>query len=385
MGLSALVAACRSLMAHPLRNFLTGLTVAAGTLTVFTVTVTTHELVGGVRAAFSSFENPGIFVSVDRLQADPQRASLRMRDVEELRQTLGPMATSVAPQSSALLDVSSATARVRVLAAAPIFNPAAPITLSPDDVTLSSDVARQLFPAGLATGKIVRLFPSNARLRIRAVVPSSNLGLLSNIFTNRDLTVPIGVLERVRGSDLDAIQITPAQNTNTASLEEAILQTLKRTHAPGASYRIQDASAVLQGLNNIVEGIQLGFMSIALISLVVSGLGITNLLLISMYERRFEIGVRRAVGASRKDIARQFIFEMLTLSAISAGVGILIAIVVEMRINATMRMLLPPSQPDMLFSALGTLSIALAISWACSAIPARQASHQDPTEILAAC
>ena len=118
---------------------------------------------------------------------------------------------------------------------------------------------------------------------------------------------------------------------------------------------------------------------VAAISLVVGGIVVMNIMLVSVTERTKEIGIRKALGARRRDITNQFLFEAMTLTFLGGMVGVLSAIGISKLI-----MLLVPSLPATVptWAVVTGLSVSIFVGLVFGVWPARKASRLDPIECL---
>jgi len=163
------------------------------------------------------------------------------------------------------------------------------------------------------------------------------------------------------------------------------LRTIMRTQrhlAPGAkdSFTI-DTSATFQDLlGNILNNFGAVVAAIASISLVVGGIVIMNIMLVAVTERTREIGVRKALGAKRNDILRQFLIESSTLSALGGIIGILMGIAVAKGITLAISF---PSSVE-LWSVIVSLFVATAVGLFFGIYPAYKAAQLDPITALRA-
>jgi len=143
-------------------------------------------------------------------------------------------------------------------------------------------------------------------------------------------------------------------------------------------FGIMTPDKLIGNFRQITGGITLAIVFIASIALLVGGVGVMNIMLVSVTERTREIGVRKALGAVRRDIVLQFLTEAMTLSAIGGaagvGLGLLIATVVSM---AT------PLRADVpLWSVLAGLGVSISIGLFFGIYPAYKAAKLDPIEAL---
>ena len=205
-------------------------------------------------------------------------------------------------------------------------------------------------------------------------------------FLNQDdkILVPIGVIERyfVGGDSLRSIGVSVADADRIPAVKALITSTLAARHdiAPGDSndFSVFDQTQLLETVQQVTGLLSVLLAGIASISLVVGGIGIMNIMLVSVRERTREIGIRKAIGARNRDILVQFLIEALTLSVIGGLLGIALGLAVTALIGAIAGwgFVLDPM----------TLVMALGFSLAVGVIfgvwPARQAARLDPIAAL---
>jgi putative ABC transport system permease protein len=124
-----------------------------------------------------------------------------------------------------------------------------------------------------------------------------------------------------------------------------------------------------------------GLIAIAIssVGLLVGGIGVMNIMLVSVTERTQEIGIRKAIGARRVDIVNQFLFEAMTLTLFGGILGVLLAVLISQLI-----MLLVPSLPAAipLWAVVTGLLVSIAVGLLFGVWPAMKASRLDPIECL---
>jgi ABC-type antimicrobial peptide transport system permease subunit len=189
-------------------------------------------------------------------------------------------------------------------------------------------------------------------------------------------------LQMTRFNDLDDIWVSA---TSTEEIPQAIKQItslLRERHrlADGApdDFRIRDLTEISQTLASTQRTMVHLLICVALISLVVGGVGIMNIMLASVMERTREIGVRMAVGARAKDILRQFLTEAVILCLLGGGAGILLGRGVSLAVTVFLRWKTMPSVPAIIAAFAVSASVGIIFGY----YPAWKASRLDPIEAL---
>ena len=196
--------------------------------------------------------------------------------------------------------------------------------------------------------------------------------------------IPLGTATRylVGGSGVRAIGVSVADGVDMQAMKDSIAELLRVRHGIGAGdtddFGIFDQTQLLQAATTISGTLSLLLGGIASIALVVGGIGIMNIMLVSVRERTREIGIRKALGARGRDILSQFLIEAVTLSLVGGAIGIAAGLVVSAVIGrlAGWGFIFDPA----------TLAVATAFSLAVGVVfgvwPARQAARLDPVVAL---
>jgi putative ABC transport system permease protein len=205
-------------------------------------------------------------------------------------------------------------------------------------------------------------------------------------FANPDdeVLIPVGAVQKyfVGGNGVRSVGVSVADDADMTSVRNQISELLRVRHGIGASdtddFSIFDQTQLLQAASTITGTLTLLLGGIASIALLVGGIGIMNIMLVSVRERTREIGIRMALGARRRDIQSQFLIEALTLSVIGGFVGVLFGLLISAGIGklAGWGFIFDP----------GTIVVATVFSLAVGIVfgvwPARQAARLDPVVAL---
>jgi putative ABC transport system permease protein len=244
---------------------------------------------------------------------------------------------------------------------------------------------------GATTATNLGLGPDAVGTEIRiGGIPFTVVGILQPKggagFNNPDdqVLVPIGAVQKyfVGGDGVRSIGVSVAEGTNMQTTRDAISELLRVRHGIAASdtddFQIFDQTQLLEAASSISGTLTLLLGGIASIALIVGGIGIMNIMLVSVRERTREIGIRKALGARRRDILSQFLIEALTLSLIGGLIGIAVGELVSAAIGrvAGWGFIFDPATV-----AVATL-FSLAVGIVFGVWPARQASRLDPVVAL---
>ena len=180
------------------------------------------------------------------------------------------------------------------------------------------------------------------------------------------------------GNQLDKIVVQVKETNQLSSTAEVIKRILSRRHQRVEDFEIKIPELLLKQEQKTKDIFNIVLGAIAGISLVVGGIGIMNIMLASVMERIREIGVRRAIGATRKDIVFQFLAEATFISVSGGLIGILLGVIMAKIITTTTGILTVVSFPSILISFGVAASVGIVFGY----LPAKQASEKDPVESL---
>jgi putative ABC transport system permease protein len=247
-------------------------------------------------------------------------------------------------------------------------------------VVLGAEIAEELFAQGDAVGKYIRIFRNQARSFkvIGTMKPrSDSIG----VSFDTSAYVPYDTFSQ-RLNRIDTVgsySIGTSEGVDVIKVSQDIEIFLERLTGNPDSYRIMSPTTIADMFTQVTGTLNLFLSGIAAISLLVGGIGIMNIMLVSVTERTKEIGIRKALGASPRVIMGQFLTEAILITLLGGILGILIGTGISYLITSLISQVFVP-QPLAFFVAL-VFSTIIGIFF--GLYPAIRASKLDPVQALA--
>jgi putative ABC transport system permease protein len=391
----ALRFSAQALRANPVRSFLTGLGMVIGTASVIlvvTISLTSRDYILeqvqgiGSNIIFAYYANAGGSTTAD---AD----YVKMADVGAIRQELTSdiiAATGVMSNFDRIL-IAGKEQDVKVIGTDQDYQAVRNIVISSGRFLDEGDLTMRA-KVGLLTDQLAtRMFGG------RAAALNQTIKLYGLEFTvigtfhekvetfgqsevERDtILIPITVLRYftpVERIDPLYVQVRSAQEVDRVATR--VQEILEARHRPGARYRVDTLTAILTAAKNISLILSFVLVLISAITLIISGIGIMNIMLVTVTERTREIGVRLAVGAAPREILLQFLVEAVMVSLSGGLIGILVGVAIPLSAQLFADIRIP----------ISWVAIAVAFGVSClvglifGMLPANRAAHLHPTEAL---
>ena len=239
-------------------------------------------------------------------------------------------------------------------------------------IVLGHSLATKLFPTGNALGRLVRVDGQNFRV---IGVAAETGGGATGSSTDSAVQIPYTTGERlVSSKDLSMIGVS-AQSAEDITLTQTQIKLAMRPKY-GSEFSSMTQDQILGMVDILVNTMTYMLAGIASISLLVGGIGIMNIMLVSVSERTREIGIRKAVGARTYDILLQFVIEALALSILGGGLGIAFGALGAWLISFVL------ATKVTLWSVLVAFFFSAGIGVFFGVYPAYKASKLDPIEAL---
>jgi len=250
-------------------------------------------------------------------------------------------------------------------------------------LVIGVNAAEALFPGkqdGIA-GTEVRMGGYN--FEIVGVLEKRKAGFFGENEEDNAVFIPLRTAQKVapaRGWLLFVIKARTGQINEALTQSEDILRRRRNvSFGDPNNFDIKTADNFVKQFDSITAMVGLIAIAISSLGLLVGGIGVMNIMLVSVTERTQEIGIRKALGARRRDIVNQFLFEAMTLTFLGGMIGVLLAIGISKLI-----MLIIPSLPASIptWAVMTGLIVSVSVGLIFGVWPARKASRLDPIECL---
>lgn len=243
---------------------------------------------------------------------------------------------------------------------------------------IGTTIMRELFGGKPALHEWISI--NRAKHQIVGILETKGMTLGINIDDIVIIPLPSGQLMFHGGNDeLFQMLVAAHSQEDLQTATDSIKQVLTAAHDYTEDFTITDQAAMLSSFTKIFAALKFMIVGIASISLLVGGIGIMNIMLVSVRERTREVGIRKAVGATRRDIAMQFLIESITLSGFGGMLGIFIGWLGTQGMSWYY-----PSFPvaTSLWSIMMAFLFSLSVGVFFGVYPAYKASSVDPVEAL---
>ncbi|MFN0279268.1 MAG: ABC transporter permease [Pyrinomonadaceae bacterium] len=250
-------------------------------------------------------------------------------------------------------------------------------------LVIGVDAREALFPNPDESpiGKVVRM--NGDTWEIIGVLEKRKAGFFGENEEDRKVFMPYRTSRKVaplRDYLLMTVQAKPGQLNDAAAEIEGILRQRRNVkYDQKSDFDLKTADAFIAQFDGIIGGVGIAAIAISCLGLLVGGIGVMNIMLVSVTERTKEIGIRKAIGATKGAIVLQFLLEAMTLTFFGGVIGVVTAIGISNLI-----MLLVPSLPAQIppWAVIAGLGTSIGVGLIFGVLPARKASRLDPIECL---
>ncbi|MGD0300987.1 MAG: ABC transporter permease [Bryobacteraceae bacterium] len=387
----------QALNANKVRSFLTALGLVIGNASVIlvvTISITSRDYVlDQIRGVGSNLISAQFSAGTDTAtQVDAD--FIKLADVEAVRQQFGSRivaATGVMTNFGRML-INGKEQDVRVIGSDdqyPLvrnmrllsghFMDQNDVEQRQHVVMLTEKLAQKLFGStAAAVGRVIKLYGLQFTVIGTFKERTGTMGISE--IADETVLMPITVIKLFMPVErVDPMYAQARYTADVQPLTAAIKQILESRHRPGAKYEVFNLSGFLEAAEKIAWVLTLVLVTVSAITLIISGIGIMNIMLVTVTERTREIGLRMAVGASRKAVLEQFLTEAIVLSVSGGLIGILIGISIPLSVRFLTDQIRVPISPLSIVVAFG---VSLVVGVVFGMLPANRAARLNPTEAL---
>jgi putative ABC transport system permease protein len=382
---------------NPVRSFLTALGMVIGTASVIlvvTISLTSRDYIlqqiegVGSNMIFASYE-----IGTQSSSAEVSGDFIKPADVQAVREQLAPRITAATGVESNFdsMVLNGREQQLLVIGSDQYYQPVRNILvlagrfLEENDINLRQKVA--LLTEKLATsiygsqqaaiGQIIKIHRLQFTIIGTFKEKVSTFG--QSELNDKTVLIPITVQKYFVPVDrIDPMYVQVRNPEDVESVTTQVQELLESRHRAGATYKVENLTGILAAAKSIAIVLTLVLVLVSAIALVISGIGIMNIMLVTVSERTREIGLRKAVGAPRKDILLQFLLEAVIISLGGGTMGILIGVAMPLSVRFLTDLTIPISA----WSIIIAFTVSTLVGLIFGILPANRASRLNPTEAL---
>jgi len=386
-----------ALKANRVRTLLTALGLVIGNASVIlvvTISLTSTEFILDQIRGIGSNVVWAYFETGSRESEQSEADFVKIADAEAIRNQLADRIVAVTatmsssstlvlegkPQDTSVLGVDEYYSKVRnlILLTGRYFD-ASEVKQRAKVTLLTEPLAQLLYGSNQAAiGKLIKVKDHQFTVIgvFRERVQSFGLSELAD----RAMVVPITVVRYyIRVERIDPMYIQAKRAEDVEALTAEVKRILEGRHRRGAKYFVDNLGAILDTAKNISLILTFVLVLVAAIALVISGIGIMNIMLVTVTERTKEIGIRMAIGASRREVLAQFLMEAVLISTGGGLLGILVGVsgpLVAQYLVPEFGVAISP------LSVIVAFVVSFAVGLIFGMLPANRASQLNPIEAL---
>jgi putative ABC transport system permease protein len=387
----------QALRANRLRTFLTALGLIIGNASVIlvvTISLASRNLILdqirgiGSNLVYASYSAGG--QNTAQVQAD----FIKLADVQAMREELGDeiVAASSVMQISDRIVVNGKVREVNIDGVDQYYARVRNIVIlrgrsfDESDITLRGRVAmltdklaiRMFGNQDNAIGQTIKI--SQLQFTVIGTFREKTSTFGEGEITDETILIPYSVLRYfMQFERVDPVYLQVRNAADVPMVTDKVLQILKSRHRAEATYNVQNLKAILDTADSIATVLTVVLIIVSAIALIISGIGIMNIMLVTVTERTREIGLRMAVGASRREVLLQFLVEAVLISLAGGVIGIAIGLALPLSVRLLTNQVHVPISP---ISILVAFAVSFTVGVGFGLLPARRASQLNPTEAL---
>ncbi len=242
---------------------------------------------------------------------------------------------------------------------------------------LTPDLARRLFGSINVYGESIKIF--QVKFRVIGVFQEGVETFGASEISTYSALIPLSVTRNFNRTDkLDEIYVSAENASLVPAVTQRIRQVMESHHRLGASYRVENLAEILRAADRIATALGVVLFLIGSISLIISGIGIMNIMLVTVTERTREIGLKMAIGARRREILYQFLAESIFMAIVGGVAGVFCGVAGPLITNWITGFEVPISWVSIFLA----FALSLIVGVIFGLIPANRAARLNPTEAL---
>ena len=394
----ALSFSIQALESNPIRSLLTGIGMVIGTASVIlvvTISLTSRDYIleqiegVGSNLVYAQYE-----IGSKETSAQVDADFIKLADVEAVREQLAGWIVAATGVMTTFdrMRMDGKDQDVQVLGSDEYYKPVRNMQVLAGRFLDASDVALRQKVCLLTEKLAVRLYGSQSAALGRIVKIHELQFTVVGTFKEKvesfgqselgteTILVPITVIRYfTKVERVDPLDVQVKHAYDVEAVTQQVKQILESRHRTGARYKVQNLAAILDAAKKIATILSLVLVLVSAIALIISGIGIMNIMLVTVTERTREIGIRMAVGASRHEILLQFLTEAMLLSLGGGMLGILVGVSIPLSVQLFVENLAIPISPASIIIAF---SVSCAVGLIFGMLPANRASRLNPTDAL---
>ena len=388
----------KALRQNPVRSLLTGLGMVIGTASVIlvvTISLTSQKYIleqiegVGSNMIFASYE-----VGSQQSSAEVNADFVKTADVRAIRDGLASRivaATGIASNYDSMF-INGREERLLVIGSDQYYQPvrnlqivsgrfldAGDVELRQKVALMTEKLARRLYGStSAAPGNLIKI--QGLQFTVIGVFKEKVESFGQSELNAETVLIPLTVVAYfTRVERIDPLYVQVRSPDDVEAVTGQVRQILQSRHRPGAAYKVENLSAILNAARQIAQILSLVLVLVSTIALAISGIGIMNIMLVTVTERTREIGLRMAVGASRREILLQFLLEAVLISLGGGIVGIAVGVALPFSARFFVDNLHIPISS---WSVIIAFSVSSLVGLVFGLLPASRASRLNPTEAL---
>jgi len=387
-----------ALRQNPVRSFLTGLGMVIGTASVIlvvTISLTSQNYIldqiegVGSNMIFASYE-----VGTQSSSAEVNADFIKVADVRAIREELAGRivaATGIETNYDTMF-LNGKEERLLVIGSDEFYQPVRNLVVLAGRFLDAGDVDLRQHVALLTEKLAKRLYGSqNAALGQTIKIHGLQFTVIGTFkekvesfgqseLNTETVLIPLTVQQYfLRVERIDPLYIQVRLPRDVEAITGQVKEILESRHRAGTTYKVENLTGILNAAKGISRVLSAVLVLVSAIALVISGIGIMNIMLVTVTERTREIGVRMAVGASRREIMLQFLTEAILISVGGGAIGILVGVAMPLSAQYFVENI---KIPVSLWSVGIAFTVSSLVGLIFGILPASRASKLNPTEAL---